>query len=374
MPSMLPALPKSFGRLADVFVSALGSITGKDNRLALPRVANACVILVDGLGAVNLKSNAGHAPFLAKANQGAISTIFPSTTAAAITTFATGVLPGEHGIVGYQVLDSIEGVPLNLLTGLNANSVGLWQRAATVGERADEFGVQVFSVGPEEYRGSGFTSATMPTATFIGAKSIADRFEAAAKLLAQSKNQLVYIYVPELDQRAHRFGSKSRQWLEALEELNSEVKRFSEAIGKKSGVLLTADHGVIDVPEENHLYLDEYDQFLAGLEFVGGDPRVNFLYFKTQAEADDAKTRLSDALEGRATCVTADQICSAGYYGAVSAESRNRMPQLFLLANAKSAIYHRKFAKAKSLKMIGQHGGVTPEELSVPLIKLGLFS
>ena len=64
MTSMLPALPKTFGRLSDVFISALGSITGRDNRLSLPKVRSAAVIMVDGLGSGNIRQAAGHAPYL----------------------------------------------------------------------------------------------------------------------------------------------------------------------------------------------------------------------------------------------------------------------------------------------------------------------
>ncbi len=90
-----------------MFISALGSITGTENRLGLPRAKSACVVLVDGLGSANLRFRAGHANFLASqlTKDGSILCGFPSTTVASLASFATGLRAGGHGLVGYQVLD-----------------------------------------------------------------------------------------------------------------------------------------------------------------------------------------------------------------------------------------------------------------------------
>ena len=90
-----------------MFISALGSITGKHNRLGLPKVQSACVVVVDGLGSANLRYRAGHAPFLANQlnTDGSIMCGFPSTTVASLASFSTGVSAGEHGLVGYQIYD-----------------------------------------------------------------------------------------------------------------------------------------------------------------------------------------------------------------------------------------------------------------------------
>lgn len=356
-----------------MFVSALGAITGNGNRLGLRRVSNACVILVDGLGAHNLAANAGHAPFLAQASMSKIGTVFPSTTAAAITSFATGQMPGVHGVVGYQVFDRKVQAPVNLLTGLNAQTVGQWQRSATVSELAKAQGVSVYSVGPGEYSKSGFTSATMPEAEFVAGKTLADRFSAASKLLSAGKSKLVYLYVPELDQRAHAYGTASTQWRDMLEELNEELKRFVQHLPRNSGALLTADHGIVDVDHAQHVYLDEYPDAIPGLVSVGGDPRVLYLYFEPGKTPEDRKELLQTALKERATVFTSSEVCAAGYFGDISHESRATLPDLMLFARPRSALYHRGFAKPKSLQMIGQHGGISPEELTVPLVRFGAF-
>ena len=360
-----------------MFISALGSITGKENRLGLPRAKSACVVLVDGLGSANLRFRAGHANFLANqmTKDGSILCGFPSTTVASLASFSTGLKAGSHGMVGYQVLDRQVGANLNLLTGIgSAAEARKWQAQETVSEKAAAQSVSCYFVGPAEYQDSGFTNATMREAIYVPAKTIEDRVVAAQKILNGKESALVYLYVPELDQRAHAFGSKSGEWVEKLEDLDLAIRQLTKALPSNVGVLLTADHGIVDVATERHIYLDEFP--LAGLVSVGGDPRVLFLYFD-QSAGDSPSPELVEALQQfvgkRAIAATRSQVVDAGWYGQVSEEALSRMPEVFLIANGETALYHRDYAKPKSLRMVGQHGAISDDELFVPLLKFGAY-
>jgi predicted AlkP superfamily pyrophosphatase or phosphodiesterase len=371
---MLPSVPKSLGRLSDVFISALGAITGNDNRLRFPRVKSACVILVDGLGSANIEFRAGHAPTIAnqlKLDE-SIFCGFPSTTVASLASFSTGSKSGKHGMVGYQVFDRQQGLPVNLLTGIaDLADAKQWQPMATVSEVAKDFGIPVYFVGPAEYEGSGFTNATMRGAKYVAGKSIEDRFRLAAELMNSAEPNLVYLYVPELDQKAHAHGFKSAQWVEKLEDLDSALKRFLPSVPNNCGVILTADHGIIDVDPVRHVYLDELP--LRNLVAVGGDPRVLFLYFENHEFADQ-KSIIQEFLGKKAYVAEADELVSAGWFGEVDKFARDRMPDLFLISIAEIAMYHRNYAKTKSLQMIGQHGSISTDELKVPLLKFRGFA
>jgi predicted AlkP superfamily pyrophosphatase or phosphodiesterase len=366
---MLPSVPKSLGRLSDVFISALGAITGKQNRLNLPKVKSACVILVDGLGSSNIQFRAGHAPTIANQLKvdGSIACGFPSTTVSSLASFSTGLRVGQHGMVGYQVFDRPSMQSMNLLTGIpSPESAKIWQPKRTVSEMATESGVETYFVGPAEYENSGFTNATMRTAKYVAAKSIEQRFQAAEKLLAANKECLIYLYVPELDQKAHAHGFRSAQWVEKLEDLDSALKRFLQSAPKMTGVLLTADHGVIDVAVENHIYLDELD--IDGLQGVGGDPRVLYLYLDP-AKVQSHKAKVQSFCGKRVYVAERRELIEAGWFGDAEAFSIERMPELFLISVGETALYHRGFVKPKSLQMIGQHGSISSEELNVPLLR-----
>ena len=373
-PMMLPSVPKSLGRLSDVFISALGSITGSNNRLGLPRVNSSVVVLVDGLGSANLRYRAGHAPFLAKrlVTDGSIAVGFPSTTVVSLASFSTGVKAGEHGLVGYQIFDREQGRNVNLLTGLaNEQEAISYQPVKTVSEAAKEASVDCFFIGPDEYEGSGFTHATMRGARYVPAKTFEQRVQAAKTILKGNSKSLIYFYVPELDQRAHAYGSKSGEWVEKLEDLDLAMRQLTEYLPNNCGVLLTADHGIVDVSHDRQIYLDEIE--LPGLISVGGDPRVLFLYFDGDVQ-ESTINLLATFLGKRAYVATKDAIIEAGWYGETTDTARGRMPDLFLIANGETALYHRDCAKPKSLKMIGQHGALSDDELLVPLLKFGAYS
>ncbi|WP_296646235.1 alkaline phosphatase family protein [Rhodoluna sp.] len=372
MSSMLPALPKSFGRLSDVFASALGAITGVDNRLGLRRVEQSVVVLVDGLGVSNLNYRSGHAPFLTRSVGTKISTVFPSTTAAAIASFSTGLLPGRHGLVGYQIFDRDKNQSVNLLTGLGADfSPEQFQPNQTISERATEAGVPCFVVGPAEYENSGYSNATMRLTTYLAAKTLDDRVRSTLAVLDKNPKALVYLYVPELDQTAHAFGSQSFKWLEKLEELDGAIQELQHRLPKKAGMLLTADHGIVDVDPNQHIFLDEAPG-LENLVAVGGDPRCQFLYFQ-EAISEKQISELKSWLTDRCLVATKEEISNAGWYGTLTHEASGRLPDLFIIAISRVALYHRDFARKKSMQMIGQHGSISPEELSVPLLRFGAF-
>ena len=357
-----------------MFISALGSISGKNNRLGLPKVNSACVVVVDGLGSANLRFRAGHASFLNKQliTDGSIMCGFPSTTVTSLTSFATGVRAGEHGLVGYQIFDKSAGRNMNLLTGIaSSEEAAIWQKSKTVAEMANEDGINCFFVGPAEYEASGFTHATMRGAKYVAAKSFQDRIEAAKKILSEKSKSLVYLYVPELDQKAHAFGFKSREWVEKLEDLDAAIRELTESLPASCGVLLTADHGIVDVDHQNQVYLDELN--LPGLVSVGGDPRVLFLYFDSPDQTG-LLTELKSFFGKRAFVATKTEVVDAGWYGEVNSVSQDRMPDIFIIASGQTALYHRDFAKPKSLKMIGQHGSISDDELFVPLLRFGAFA
>lgn len=357
-----------------MFISSLGAITGKHNRLALPSAKSVCVIMVDGLGSVNLRNRAGHAPQLMSflERDGSIQVGFPSTTATSLSGFATGERAGQHGMIGYQIYDRSRSQLVNLLTGItDKTQASHWQKSRTVAEIAEEQSVDCVFVGPAEYENSGFTMATMPTAKYVPAKTIPERFEAALKILESKKRSLIYLYIPELDMKAHQFGSDSLEWVEKLEELESAVSKFNTRLPERTAALLTADHGIIDVDQRNHIYLDEFD--LPGLTSVGGDPRVLYLYFDSAVQASFV-IELQQKLGSRVLVATKAQIIDAGWFGKVEDYSSNRMPDVFLISISDVALYHRLFAKSKSLKMVGQHGSISSQELTVPLLRFGVFN
>ncbi len=99
----LPAEPSRARSLTRVVPELIAALDGRSEWFA--PATSAVLFVVDGLGARNLAARAGHGRFLAAAGtkKDTARTVFPSTTAAALTSLLTGTDPGVHGIVGYRV-------------------------------------------------------------------------------------------------------------------------------------------------------------------------------------------------------------------------------------------------------------------------------
>lgn len=364
---MLPPAPKDVGRLSDVFISALGAISGGDlNRLKLPRVKSAVVVLVDGLGYLNLKEHAGHARNLIKllndSGDQSIRVGFPSTTAVSLTSFGTGIRAGGHGILGYQTRDA-KGTVRNMLSGWSASDEPRsWQTNPTVSELAVTSGVTPHMIASPEYEATGFTEVFMAGATFHAAGDISRRV-GKAKALVSRPNSLCYLYFAELDQAAHRFGVASTQWLTVLEQIDSALGELSGNFG----CLITGDHGIIDVPAENHVYVDAVPGFIDAVSLAIGDPRALYCYGDRKA----AEVALSSAGVS-AYLATFEQLTEAGWV--TGSTTIDDVPDFVLIARGVSAFYDRRTAKTQSLKMIGQHGALDDRETRVPLIRAGGFA
>lgn len=360
--------------------SSISSLRGEQNQFGLPAASGAVVVLVDGLGAANIQARAGHARFLSgrMSKRDVIRSVLPSTTAAGITSLTTGRMPGEHGLVGYRVLDRVHDRIVNQLTGWDAGMVPeTWQRVPTLFETAAEAGVRSFAVGSGKHIGSGFSRAVLRGAEYRAANTMADSFAVAREVVAREPGALVYLYVSELDRTAHAHGWESDRWLAYLEQLDAEVAAFERDLPRGVGLLVTADHGVIDVPAHRHVFVDDRPELLEGVRHVAGEPR--FLSFYVEPGLDDsARAALVEAwraAEGhRAWVLARDEAIEAGVYGPVADEVRERIGDVLIAARSGIAYYDRRETNRQGELMVGQHGSLTDEETRIPLIRGGAYT
>lgn len=351
--------------------NCLDSLRGRRGGLALAPVTHAIVLLVDGLGVSDLAPRVGHARTLASrlGVDGPISSVFPTTTAAALATLTTGTLPGAHGLVGYTSFDAARDRVVNQLTGWDADMTADWQRMPTLFESAAAEGFEAIAVGPARYRESGFTQAVLRGAEYRSGTSIEDRWERAREALL-GPPALIYVYVPELDSAAHAHGLESPNWLSALEDLDGALARFLPALGPAHGLLVTADHGVIDVPHAAQRIVP--DQLLVGVRHVAGEPRCLQLHLELGESADEHAERWRISEGSRAWVATRAEAVEAGWFGPVAPEVLPRIGDVLVAARKRIAYYAD--PEDTGRKMIGQHGSLSSDELSIPLLRFGAFS
>jgi predicted AlkP superfamily pyrophosphatase or phosphodiesterase len=377
---MLPAGFGASASLADVLTSCLSAIGGGHPTLSIPAVSRAVVVLVDGLGAHALRARAGHARFLSPRLTKASTIVSgsPTTTASALATLCTGQMPGKHGIVGYRAYDPGTDTTFNHLSGwTGAPDPTTWQRCETVFELAGREGVAAYAIGPERYRASSYTAAVLRGAAYRGAASMERRVELVREVFDRGGKSLVYLYVPELDVAAHAHGSESDTWLLALEELDSVMATLARALRVGEGAIITADHGVLDVPATSHVLYDAVPELMDGVRHVAGDPRLLQLHLQPDATESDEQALAAAwlAVEGhRSWVATRSEAIGAGWFGPdVDPEVAPRIGNVLVAARARIAYFDSAPQNAKARRMVGQHGSFTPEEQRVPLLRLGAF-
>ncbi|WP_454704034.1 alkaline phosphatase family protein [Schumannella luteola] len=333
------------------------------------------MVLVDGLGVDALRARAGHARRLVAAlgSKDVITAGFPTTTASAITTLTTGRLPGAHGIVGYAVADPDRDRVVNQLTGWDeVQDPSTWQRVPTLFQRAIAEGLDAVAIGPERYRDSGFSQAALRGARYLAGKSVEDRVARASEWLRSGVRGIAYLYIPELDVAAHAHGWESTEWTSALETADAALASLAAALGPRGGMLVTADHGVLDVPAHSHVLVDEHPGLLDGVRHIAGEPRCLQLRLEPDADLREVVERWRDSEGARAWVSTRDEVIESGWFGPVDAVTAQRMGDVFVAARKAVAYYDGRTAGA-SRRMVGQHGSASPAELRVPLLRFGAF-
>lgn len=368
---MLPAAKSHRFSLTDVLSNCLSSVRGERGNLSLPPVPHAVVLLVDGLGSVALDAHRGYARRLVAAPRSeVIQSVFPSTTASALASLTTGVLPGVHGLIGYLGFDSSGDRVINQLTGWGGDlDPGSWQRVPTLFERAAADGVPAFAVGPGRYRDSGFTAAVLRGAAYRPGESIAARLAEVRRIHGSHEHSLTYVYAPELDVVAHASGIASDAWTAALEEVDAAVGAFSASLGPRAGLLVTGDHGGLDIPRDDHVILSA--DLRDGVRHVSGEPRCLALHLEPDADVTAVRARWQAAEGGRAWIATRDEVVAAGFFGDVDPDVIPRIGDIVVAARKRIAYYLDESDRGRT--MIGQHGSLTPEETSIPLLRFGSF-
>lgn len=101
---------------------------------------------------------------------------------------------------------------------------------------------------------------------------------------------------------------------------------------------------------------------------IGGDPRVGFLYFETGIDLAAKRVQIEQELAGLVDTVTVEELVTSGWVAPLTKTAHRVAPDLVLLPRADRVVYHRSFAKQKSMEMVGQHGGMSKSEWEVPLL------
>jgi hypothetical protein len=283
-----------------------------------------------------------------------------------MATFGTGLPPGAHGLLGYEVLVPEQDRLVNELSWEDGPDPVAWQPEATVFEAAELDDVAVTRVGPAFFEESGLTRAAVRGGRFATADGLADRVDATLAALRRDSRAMVFLYWGDLDKVGHVHGSRSWEWGEELAAIDAEVARLVRSVPDDTAVLVTADHGMVDAPHALRIDLAHDEELAAGVRHVGGEARALHLYCETGAVDDVAQTWRERVAE-RAWIRTRGEAVAEGWFGPVHERNVPRIGDLVVAMRDNFAIVDSRRARPKLLALVGLHGSLTEEESSVPL-------
>jgi predicted AlkP superfamily pyrophosphatase or phosphodiesterase len=320
---------------------------------------------------------------------------FPSTTAAHLTTVHTGLPVGQSGVYEWfyyePLLDRVIAPLLFSFAGDDERDTlkGLVKPnklypAQTLYQEVGKLGIDSHVFGVREYTPSTYSNVVMKGAELHSFKTFAEALVNLGLLLESSKNPAyIHFYVDTIDSLAHKYGPTAPQTEAEIEAFFLIMEHFFKRAfsGKKKVLfLLTADHGVSEVNPKTTVYLNKDKRFQGIESFLktnqagnplapAGSARDMFLYLEEDL-LDEAQEFLSSRLEGKAEVVKVAWLIENGYFGPViSPNFRARVGNMVILPYRYESVWWYEKDRFEQ-RYYGHHGGLTPQEMEIPLLAL----
>ncbi|MBJ31982.1 MAG: hypothetical protein CL466_11345 [Acidimicrobiaceae bacterium] len=330
------------------------------------RASRKVLLVLDGLGWHQLWERADLAPTLVGMAGGPITTVAPTTTAAALTSISTGVPPGEHGVVGYRI--AVGRGAANHEEVLNALR---WSTGdGDVQHRHDPKAFQPYPlfedqwppvVTREAFLGSGFTAAHLSDARLVGYRGRRGLVDAVLGCVAAGE-PFTYAYWDDVDRTAHEFGLGERYDAE-LADCDAMVAELLDRLPAGTALVVTADHGQVHVDDR---LVDLPPEVTSLVDGQSGEARFRWLHARPGA-GTDLRVACGEAFGDLAWVAGVDRVVADGWLGPMVTDvSRRRLGDVALVPREPVAFVDA--AEHTSIHLIGRHGGLTDAELDVPAI------
>ena len=338
---------------------------------------NVVLLLVDGLGYNYLTSHGARGP-LASHLAGRMTSVFPSTTASAITTTFTGLAPAEHGLTGWftwfaeagTIAAALPFIPRGPGESLDARGIRpetIYRGAPLFDSLADDsFIVSYRPIVDSRY--NQFLCGRAKRSAYDDLAGLVTQTEAAVK--SGDGRKFVYAYYPEFDTSSHRYGVESAETAAVFAAIEAAFEDLMQRLsGTDTTVIVTADHGFIDCPAQNALDTADCPDLAALLARpLTGERRVAFCHVRPGKRAEFA-ARASEWLEGKADVLPGHVPLDEGWFGRgdLHPHIADRAGDFVLLMRGNYTVKDWLPGEPRHLH-IGNHGGLSADEMYIPLV------
>lgn len=321
--------------------------------------ASTVLLTIDGLGWNQLQPRRASVPTIASLEGGPITTVAPSTTSTALTSIASGMPPGEHGVIGYRM--SVDGHVLNVLRWSTQDGDARRSLPPDDFQLCVPFGGQRPPVVTRaEFAQTGFTDAHLGGTRFVGYRTLGTLVTEVGRLV-RSGEPFVYAYYEGLDKVAHEYGlgehyDRELRWVDHL------VADLLDVLPAGTVLALTADHGQVEVGDN---LVELHPDIRPHLSMQSGEGRFRWLH----ARPGRARQLLeaAEAHSDTGWVVSRDQIVDEGWFGPrILDQVRARLGDVALVAREPVAYVDP--MDTGPYHLIGRHGSLTQDEMLVPFV------
>lgn len=334
---------------------------------------NVVLIVLDGMGTDMLERNLSASTFLRRHHKENLTSVFPSTTVSAMTSYYTGVSPKEHAWLGWSLFFKEFCRTIDVYTNLDtytkqpitkANAAEFVMPYETIYKSISKSiidNVQPFTIAAN--------GVNIPENGNIH-KTAPDFFRVCEliKMICETKqNTFTYVQWNSPDDTAHREGCYSDATYEKLKYINEHLEQLSESL-TDTLFIISADHGLIDINEEIQINrIPEIADCLVVPPFV--ESRAAACYVKYDRRTDFERA-VRTYLGKDFLLLSRNDILTKGILGRGEAHPKTLdfIGDYMICAIADKGLrYQTLHAKPKIMNK-ANHGGLTDEEMRIPLI------
>jgi len=320
---------------------------------------NFVIFVCDGLGTSSLDYVLDKNSFLRRHKLKNITSVFPTTTTAATTSFLTGLYPSEHNWYGWDMYfeDTNETISLFLNKIKETNELPKLE----VLKRNYMKYESIIDLINNKTKHKAYYA--YPFYKENPCRNLDEVCKRIVELTTKPGKKFIYSYIESPDKEMHHFGTKSNEVKEVVNVINDKIENLSKKL-KDTLIIITADHGQVDTKTIN-LKKDLPDIFNMLERTTSLEPRACGMKLKSDVNHEKFKELFDKHFKNDFICLTPDEVINSKLFGANDNNYlRDTIGDYLLIGIQDKSINY----DDTSPTFIGNHAGLTKEEILVPLI------
>jgi predicted AlkP superfamily pyrophosphatase or phosphodiesterase len=349
---------------------------------SLSDTRNVILMVFDGFGyEFLLKQESGS--IFHKNLRGKMTSVFPSTTAAGVTTFLTGLAPQQHAVTGWFMhLKELGGVATTLRFRPRCCDASLRRDGVRpdilYGNYANSFRQirrHTYSLQHKELSDTDYTTSMNPFSEKIPFTSFYGCLRQIQTIItSHDERKFILAYWDGIDARSHDCGTESleviRHYYELAEGIASLVKAL---VDTDTTLIITADHGLIDTEPSKTIQVKHHPGLRETLILpLCGEPRVAYCYVRP-SKIEQFEEYVEQHFTGMGELYRSEKLIHKGWFGLFEPDLRlsERIGDYVLIMRENYVIRDFLLGEEENFHK-ADHGGVSKEEMFVPLIVIQL--